>query len=176
MLIIENKSGSGILTSYSGGGIFDFGKILLKKALNSNLIKRASKAINSELGQTTIRAVKRAAESDLGQALKEKAVSEVKRRALDVSNKALDKISVPTTIRDAAKSEIGQQLQKRIISEVGKRTDRFGVPNIAQTAFHKLGIAEPKKKKKSRKRKRKGSGFVYPQTLINQFGSGIVLE
>ena len=57
MLIIEKKAGGGI----NGEGIFDFGRILLKKALNSNLIKQASKAINSELGQTAISAVKRAA-------------------------------------------------------------------------------------------------------------------
>ena len=76
MLIVEKKAGGGI----NGEGIFDFGKILLKKALNSNLLKQASKAINSELGQTVVSAAKQAAKSDLGQALKERAISEVKKR------------------------------------------------------------------------------------------------
>ena len=53
MLIIEKKVGGGI----NREGIFYFGKILLKKALNSSLVKQASKAINSELGQTAISAV-----------------------------------------------------------------------------------------------------------------------
>ena len=66
MLIIDVKSGSGILTPYNGDGVFDFGRILLRKALNSNLIKTASRAINSELGQTAIGAVKKAARSELG--------------------------------------------------------------------------------------------------------------
>ena len=61
MLIVQRKVGSGIITSYGGDGIFDFGKILLKKALNSGLVKKASQAINSELGQTAISAVKAAA-------------------------------------------------------------------------------------------------------------------
>ena len=63
MLVLDAKIGSGI----NGEGIFDFGRILLKKALNSNLIKTASKAINSDIGQTAIRAVKRAADSEIGQ-------------------------------------------------------------------------------------------------------------
>ena len=91
MLIVKKKVGSGIITSYGGDGIFDFGKILLKKALNSGLVKKASQAINSELGQTAISAVKAAAQSEIGQALKEKAISEVRKRAFDVSNQALDK-------------------------------------------------------------------------------------
>ena len=72
MLIIEAKPGAGIRSPYNGEGLFDFGKILLKKALSSNLVKTASMAINSELGQTAIRAVKRAANSELGQELKKK--------------------------------------------------------------------------------------------------------
>ena len=76
MLIIEKKAGGGIKREI----IFDFGKILLKKALNSNLVKQASKAINSELGQTAISTVKKAAKSDLGQALKERAISRSKKR------------------------------------------------------------------------------------------------
>ena len=35
---MESKAGSGIITSYGGDGIFDFGKILLKKALNSGIV------------------------------------------------------------------------------------------------------------------------------------------
>ena len=68
MLVLDAKIGSGI----NGEGIFDFGRILLKKALNSNLIKTASKAINSDIGQTAIRAVKRAADSEVGQEIKKK--------------------------------------------------------------------------------------------------------
>ena len=191
MLIIERKSGSGIITSYSGDGIFDFGKILLKKALNSNLVKKASQAINSDLGQKTISAVKAAAQSELGQSLKRKAISEVKKRALDASNKALDKISIPDSVKKAAKSELGQELQKKIISEVGKKTQTFsnelGLPveHLTQSAFQRLGIAEPPKKRRrvaskpkkvQKTRGRKGRGFVYPQQLVSQFGGGIVLE
>ena len=61
MLIVKNKE---------GGGIFDFGKILLKKALSSNLIRKASKAINSNLGKQIIKTVKVAADTDLGKSLK----------------------------------------------------------------------------------------------------------
>ena len=111
---MKRKAGSGIITPYSGDGIFDFGKILLKKALSSNLVKKASQAINSELGQTAISAVKAAARSDIGQALKQKAISEVKKRAFDVSNQALDKISVPDSVKRAAQSELGQQIQKKL--------------------------------------------------------------
>ena len=176
MLIIERKSGSGTL--YSGDGIFDFGKILLKKALNSNLVKKASQAINSDLGQKTISAVKAAAESELGQSLKRKAISE----ALDASNKALDKISIPDYMKKAAKSELGQELQKKIIFEVGKKTQTFsselGLPveHLTQSVFQKLGIAEPSKKRRRVSKKRKGRGFVYPQQLVSQFGGGIILE
>lgn len=174
MLIIKKKSGSGTL--YSGDGIFDFGKILLKKALNSNLVKKASQAINSDLGQKTISAVKAAAQSELGQSLKRKAISE----ALDASNKALDKISIPDYVKKAAKSELGQELQKKIISEVGKKTQTFssGLPveHLTQSVFQKLGIAEPSKKRRRVSKKRKGRGFVYPQQLVSQFGGGIILE
>ena len=72
MLIIEAKPGAGIRSPYNGEGLFDFGKILLKKALSSNLVKTASRAINSELGQTAIRTVKRVSESELEQELKKK--------------------------------------------------------------------------------------------------------
>ena len=83
MLVLDAKIGSGI----NGEGIFDFGRILLKKALNSNLIKTASKAINSDIGQTAIRAVKRAADSEIGQEIKKKALSEVNKKLQEVSNK-----------------------------------------------------------------------------------------
>ena len=154
MLIIENKSGCGI--NPSGDGIFDFGKILLKKALNSNLIKKASQAINSDLGQTAIKSLKKAAKSDLGQALQEKAISEVKKRA----NKVLDSAPV---LKKAVQSELGQELQK------------------ALNPFQKLGIAEPTRKRKRKTnskggKRKKGGSFVYPQSLISQFGSGIILE
>ena len=177
MLIVKSKTGSGIITSYGGDGIFDFGKILLKKALNSGLVKKASQAINSELGQTAISAVKAAAQSELGQALKEKAISEVKKRALDVSNQALDKIVVPDSVKRAAQSDLGRQIQKKIVSEVGEKTlltRVLGVLNLAQETFKKLGIAEPPRKRRQ-KRKKKGRGFEYPPKLISQFGSGIVL-
>ena len=158
MLIIAKKSRCGITPS--GDGIFDFGKILLKKVLNSNTIKRASQAINSDLGQTAIKGAKRAIQSDVGQALQERAISEIRNRA----NKVLD--SAPTHIKKAVESELGQELQKRI---------------IALTPFQKLGIVEPTRKRKRKTKskggkRKKGEGFVYPQTLISQFGSGIILE
>ena len=188
MLVLEAKVGSGI----NGEGIFDFGKILLKKALNSNLINTANKAINSKLGQTAIKAVKRAADSKIGQEIKKKALLEVNKKVKEVSDKALDKIHVPESIKKAAKSELGQHLQKKIITELGensqKLTDKLGVSapvgkqveNITKAAFEKLGIAKPVRKCKRKTktgRKRRGKGFVYPQRLIDQFaGSGIVLE
>ena len=154
MLIIEKKSGCGI--NPSGDGIFDFGKILLKKVLNSNFVKKASQAINSDIGQAGIKSLKRAAKSDLGQALQKRAISEVKKRA----NKVLDSAPV---LKQAVESELGQELQKKILNP-----------------FQKLGIAEPRKRKRKTKSKgikrKRGGSFVYPQTLISQFGSGIVLE
>ena len=156
MLIIANKSGCGITPS--GSGIFDFGKILLKKILNSNTIKTASQAINSDLGQKAIKGVKRAIQSDVGQALQKKAIAEIKNKA----NKVLD--SAPSPIKKAVHSELGQEIQKKILSP-----------------FEKLGIVEPTRKRKrvtksKRGKRKKGGSFVYPQTLISQFGSGIILE
>ena len=153
MLIIGRKSGCGI--NPSGDGIFDFGKILLKKVLNSNLIKKASQAINSDLGQTTIKNLKKAAKSDLGQAIQKKAISEVKKKA----NKVLDSAPV---LKKAVQSELGQEL-------------------LALNPFQKLGIAEPTRKRKRKTKskgvkRKKGGSFVYPQTLVSQFGSGIILE
>ena len=57
----------------------------------------------------------------------------------------------------------------------------MGVPNLAEAAFKKLGIAElikpPKKRRTTSKmRKKRGKSFVYSPKLISQFGSGIVLE
>ena len=150
MLIIQKKAGGGI----NGDGIFDFGKILLKKALNSNLIKQASKAINSELGQ----------------ALKEKAISEVKKKALEVTDSALER--VPDSIKEAAKSELGQQLQKTIVREIGKKSRP--AQDIAEAAFERFGVTAPPPAKKRRKRKKKGKG--YPTEILTQFGNGIVLE
>jgi len=177
MLVVSGKHGSGIIntSNHSGEGIFDFGRILLKKALNSNLLKTASKAINSELGQTAISVLKRAAQSELGQELQQKAISAVKEKALNVLDSGGK--SLPSGVKKAARSELGQILQKKIVSEVGKRSRDLG--GATGTAFSKLGIAEPpSKKKKKRSRKRKGgAGLVYPQGLIDQFvGSGILLE
>ena len=167
MLIVEKKAGGGI----NGEGIFDFGKILLKKALNSNLLKQASKAINSELGQTVVSAAKQAAKSDLGQALKERAISEVKKKALEVADSAFER--VPDSIKDAARSELGQQLQKKIVKEVGKRSRP--AEDIAKAAFARLGVSTPPPVKK-RKRKSRKRGRGYPSEIISQFGNGIVLE
>ena len=150
MLIIEKKAGGGI----NGDGIFDFGRILLKKALNSNLIKQASKAINS----------------DLGQALKEKAISEVKKKALEVTDSALER--VPDSIKEAARSELGQQLQKTIVREIGKKSRP--AQDIAEAAFERFGVTAPPPTKKRRQRRKKGKG--YPTEILTQFGNGIVLE
>ena len=169
MLVIAKKSGGGI----HGEGIFHFGKILLKKVLNSNLAKQASKAINSELGQTAIKVVKKAADSDLGQALKERAISEVKKKALEATDKALEYI--PASVKETAQTELGQQLQKKIVSEVRKRARGTPVEDIAKATFERLGVAEPQKKRKKRNTRRK-KGRGYPQELLDQFGNGIVLE
>ena len=169
MLVISRKYGSGMTVGHpyrrhhyhSGEGIFDFGKILLKKALNSNLLKRASKAINSELGQTAISVVKRAARSELGQELKQKAISAVQEKALDALDSGSK--SLPSGIKKAARSDLGQMLQKKIVSEVGKRSRDLG--GATETAFSRLGIAEPpsssshpptkKKKRKQPQQQRK---------------------
>ena len=174
MLVLDAKIGSGI----NGEGIFDFGRILLKKALNSNLIKTASKAINSEFGQTAIKAVKRAANSEIGQEIKKKALLEVNKKLQEVSNKALDKINVPESIKKAAKSELGQHLQNKVISEIGentqKLTNKLGISaplgkraaSITKSTFEKLGIAEPpKKKRKTKTVRKKRKGFCVPSKV-----------
>ena len=181
MLVIDVKSGGGIITPYRGDGIFDFGKILLKKALNSNLIKEASRVINSKPGQAAISAAKKVAQSELGQELQKRTISE----AQNVFNK------VPEVVKKAARSELGQKLQDKIVSEVGKNTQKLTnkvigkkAEDITRSAFQKLGIAEPspvRKRKGNTKavksKKRKGKGFVYPQGLLDQFvGTGIILE
>ena len=193
MLEITPKTGGKL---YKGNGLFDFGKLLLKKALNSNLVKRASRAINSELGQKAIKAVKRAAQSELGQELKNRAIEGINQKVEEVSNKAFNHIQLPETVKKVARSELGQQLQNKIISEIGENTQKLtnnlglNVPlgakaeNIAKTTFDKLGIAQPTRKrkkilkpKKSNKRRKRGKGIVYPQTLLDQFvGNGIILE
>ena len=150
MLIFEAKPGGGI----HGDGIFDFGKILLKKVLKSNFAQKANQAINSKVGKSAIKAIQRVAESDTGKALKEKAVSEVKRRVYE---------SLPTKVRNAVDSDLGQE----ILTEVGN------------TAFKKLGISRKRKrvtKPGKGKKKKKGGNLVYPQHLISQFGSGLLLE
>ena len=99
--MIKAKSGTGIRSPYNWEGIFDFGKILLKKAL-PNLAKTASRAINSELGQTAIRVVKRSAQSELGQELQKRAISEVNKKVQDLSEKTLENIDIPESVRKAA--------------------------------------------------------------------------
>ena len=61
MLVIAGKTGGGL-----GDGIFDFGKSLCKKVLQSGLAQKAIKAVNSELGQKVLKTVKQAANSELG--------------------------------------------------------------------------------------------------------------
>ena len=122
--------------------------------------------------------------------MKEKALSEVKKKALEVADSALERVL--DYIKEAAQSELGQQLQKKIVSEVGKRSRP--AEDIAKAA--RLGVPQPPPPKKKRtRRKRKGKGFYdsyyhtplspgiisspYPRGLIDQFalrGSGIVLE
>merc|ERR1712243_238234 len=84
-----------------------------------------SKAINSDIGQTAIRAVKRAADSEIGQEIKKKALSEVNKKLQEVSNKTLDKINVPESVKKAAKSKLGRQLQNKIITEIGDNTQKL---------------------------------------------------
>ena len=87
---------------------------------------------------------------------------------MEVADNALE--HVPVSVKQAAQSELGQQLQRKIVSEVGKRSRPAG--DIAEVAFARLGVAPPPKKR--RKRRKKGRG--YPKELLDQFGSGIVLE
>ena len=164
MLIIEKKAGGGI----RGEGIFDFGKILLKKVFNSGLVKQATKAINSDVGQAAIAGLKKAAQSDLGQALKERAISEVKKKALDL----VDQVNLPESVKEAAQSRVGQELQKNLISQLGKRSRPAA--DIATEAFAKLGVPPPTKRARRKRGRRKGRG--YPTKILEQFGSGIVLE
>ena len=193
MLVVPGKSGGEV---YKGNGLFDFGKILLKKALSSNLVKKASQAINSELGQKAIKVVKQAAASELGQELQNRAISGIQEKINKASNNALNKVSLPDTVKRAAKSEFGQHLQNQIISEIGENSQKLAnnlgitapvsstAKNITKSTFTKLGIAQPvrkrkapPKKRKSSKKRKKGAGFVYPQKLLTQFvGNGIVLE
>ncbi len=149
MLIIQAKLGGGI----NGDGIFDFGKILLKKVLNSGLAQKASKAINSRAGKKAIKVIKRVAESDVGQELQQRAVKEVKKKVNEL---------LPPEVKKVVNSDLGQELS----SQAG------------ESAFEKLGISRKRKrqtKPKSAKRKR-GGAIVYPQHLVEQFGSGLVLE
>ena len=104
-----------------------------------------------------------------------KILSTINEKVQDVSEKALNKIQLPESVKNAARSELGQQLQNKIISEVGNTFpgSRKRARNITKTAFEKLGVAQPKK----RRRKNKGKGIVYPSKLLNQFsGQGIILE
>ena len=161
MLEIAPRTGGQL---YKGNGLFDFGKLLLKKALNSNLVKKASRVINSELGQKAIKAVKSAAQSELGQELKNRAIEGINQKVEEVSNKALNHIRLPETVKRAARSELGQQLQNKLITEIGENTQKLtnnlgvNIPlgakaeNIATTTFAKLGIAEPTRKRKSQKK------------------------
>ena len=96
MLIIEAKPGGGKRTPYQGDGLFDFGKILLKKALNSNLVKTASKAINSELGQTAIRAVKKAAQSEIVRNFKDELYQRLKKRRRTCPTRLLIELTFPS--------------------------------------------------------------------------------
>ena len=193
MLIVPGKSGGEV---YKGSGLFDFGKILLKKSLSSNLVRKASQAINSELGQKAIKAVKQVAASELGQELQNRAISGIQEKISKASNDALNKVNLPDTVKKAAKSEFGQHLQKQIISEIGENSQKLAnnlgitapvgskAKNITKSTFTKLGIAQPVRKRKappkkgkSSKKRKKGAGFVYPQKLLNQFvGNGIILE
>ena len=146
MLIIQAKLGGGI----NGDGIFDFGKILLKKV--SGLAQKASKMINSSVGKKTIKALKRAAESDVGRELQQQAAKKVKEKVNEI---------LPSEVKNVVYSDLGQ----KILSQA------------SDTAFEKLGIKRKKPSKKTvAKRKRKGGAIVYPQHLVEQFGSGLVLE
>ena len=171
MLIVAGKP-----VNHTGEGLFDFGKLLFKKALKSGFARKAHKAINSNLGKAAISTIKKAVNSEIGQELQKQALSTISEKVQDVSEKALNKIQLPESIKNAARSELGQQLQNKIISEVGNTVapgSRKRARNITKTAFEKLGVAQPKK----RRRKKKGKGIVYPSKLLDQFsGQGIILE
>ena len=150
MLVIQAKLGGGI----NGDGIFDFGKVLLKKVLNSGLAQKASKAINSSAGKKAIKVIKRVAESDVGQQLQQRAAEEVKKKVNEI---------LPPEVKKVVNSDLGQKL----LTQAG------------DSAFEKLGISRKRKKQtkpKTTKRKKRGSSIVYPQHLVQQFGSGLVLE
>ena len=103
---------------------------------------------------------------------------EVNKKLQEVSNKALDKINVPESIKKAAKSDLGQHLQNKVISEIGentqKLTNKLGISaplgkraaSITKSTFEKLGIAEPpKKKRKTKTVRKKRKGFCVPSKV-----------
>ena len=149
MLEIQPVLGGGI----NGDGIFDFGKILLKKVLNSGLAQKAAKAINSSAGKKAIKVIKHVAKSDVGQELQQRAAKEIKKKVNEI---------LPADVKKVVNSDLGQ----KILTEAG------------ESAFQKLGIKRKRqtKVKSSKRRKKRGGEIVYPQHLVEQFGSGLVLE
>ena len=182
MLIVEKKVGGAL-----GEGLFDIGKSLFRKVLQSGLAQKAIKAVNSDLGKKVLKTVKDVASSELGKELQEHAVGELNRQV----QKGLERVNLPESVKTLANSDIGRRIQGRIVSEVGdsagKFRDTFGVgpsrkraKNTAKDSLSKLGLVGPKAPKRKRGRRR-GRGVVgasdYPSKLLNQFKSGpVILE
>ena len=85
----------------------------------------------------------------IGQELQKQALSAINEKVQDVSEKALNKIQLPESVKNAARSELGQQLQNKIISEVGNTVQQIApgsrkrARNITKTAFEKNGLKYP---------------------------------
>ena len=84
--------------------------------------------------------------------LQQRAAKEVKKKVNEI---------LPSEVKKVVYSDLGQ----KILSQAG------------DTAFEKLGIKRQRPRKKTvAKRRNKGGAIVYPQHLVEQFGSGLVLK
>ena len=179
MLIVAPKVGGGL-----GDGLFDFGKSLFKKVLQSGLAQKALKAVNSDLGQKVLKTAKRVAESELGQELRDHAVNELNKKVQE----GLEKVNLPDSVKTIANSNIGRRIQGQIVSEIadtaGEFKNTFGVGPSRKRArastkasLSKLGLVGPKAPKRKKRGKSRGRGVAYPVKLLNQFNKGpVILE
>ena len=171
-----------IVAPKAGGGIFEFGKSLFKKVLQSDLAKKALQAVNSDLGQKVLKTAKRVAESELGQELRDHAVNEINKKVQE----GLEKVELPGSVKTIANSDIGRRLQRKIVSEIGESADKFrgefGVGpsrkrarTSAKESLSKLGLVGSKAPKRKKRRRGRGKGVAYPVKLLNQFKKGTVI-
>ena len=173
-----------IVPPKAGGGIFDFGKSIFKKVLQSGLAKKALQAVNSDLGKKVLKTAKTIAESELGQELRNHAVNEINKKVQE----GLEKVNLPDSVKTIANSDIGRRLQRKVVSEIGDSADKFrsefGVGpsrkrarTSAKESLSKLGLVGAKAPKRKRRGKSRGRGVAYPDKLLSQFKKGpVILE